>query len=63
MTKKQANYLRGLKTRENAAWIAYTRGRASVAEALDVFGKDCLYTAWLAAAAECANFKLELVLR
>jgi hypothetical protein len=58
MTRKQANTLRGLKAKENAAWAAYTRGHASVAEALEVFGKDELYTAWLAAAASAADFSL-----
>ena len=58
MTSKQANTLRGLKVSENKAWASYTRGQASVAEALEVFGKDDFYTAWLAAAAKVADFHL-----
>jgi hypothetical protein len=58
MTKKAANYLRGLKASENKAWSAYTRGQGSVAEALEIFGKDDLYAAWLAAAAKVAEFKI-----
>lgn len=58
MTRKQANTLRGLKATENKAWTAYTRGQSSIAEAIDIFGKDDLYASWLAAAAKAADFNL-----
>jgi hypothetical protein len=58
MTRKQANILRSLKTTENKAWTAYTRSQPSIAEALEIFGKDDLYAAWLLAAAKAADFKL-----
>ena len=58
MTRKQANALRGLKGQEALAWATYTRGKGSVAEALEIFGKDEAYAAWLIAAARVADFRL-----
>lgn len=56
MATKQTRNLKALNAAEHKAWIAFTRGQGSVAEARVVFGKDEFYTAWVAAAADVAAF-------